>query len=160
MYSRDKNLFRQLGFCNPLWSLAIIAFLIPFSACALQMEKPPFDARNCLENVPRHVEGLKILSGPRSERSIICDMRQAVCNGQVLFEHFQAKDKTLQSGRVVFRVLVEYTGEVYSVTVEDNTIKSGELLYRVSQFIMGTDFIFWGGDDSETIFLYPMQFGY
>lgn len=158
MCSRKRNLHGQVLFCKNFWYATITALFF-FTACVPHMTRAPFDPRKCLEDVPRHVNGLKVLSGPRSEQSIIRDMRRAVCNGYVLFEQMQARDKTLRPGRVVFRVVVEYTGEVYGVTVEETTIQSDAFLARVSEFILGTDFIFWGGDDSETVFLYPVRFG-
>jgi hypothetical protein len=54
---------------------------------------------------------------------------------------------------------VEYTGEVGHVTVEEATIQSEEFLREVSDFIMDTDFVMWGGDDRDTVFLYSVQFG-
>ncbi len=158
MCSRKRNLPGQVLF-RKNYLYATITALLFFTACAPHMKRAPFDPRKCLEDVPRHVKGLKVLSGPRSEQSIIRDMRRAVCNGHVLFGHMQAENKSFQSGRVLFRVVVEYPGEVYGVTVEETTIQSDAFLARVSEFILGTDFIFWGGDDSDSVFLYPIQFG-
>ncbi len=158
MCSRKRNLPGQVLFCKNFWYATITALLF-FTACTPHMTRAPFDPRKCLEDVPRHVKGLKVLSGPRSEQSIIRDMRRAVCNGHVLFEQMQARDKTLRPGRVVFRVVVEYTGEVCGVRVEETNIQADAFLNRVSGFIMSTDFVIWGADDSDSVFLYPIQFG-
>ena len=88
--------------------LAAAAALFLLSACALG---PPaataFDPRTCLDIVPSHVDGLRILAGPRSEANIIRDMVPAVCNGQALFHHLQARDPNLAPGMVHLRVVVE-----------------------------------------------------
>jgi hypothetical protein len=70
-----------------------------------------------------------------------------------------SEGRSINPGTVVFKVLVEYTGEVGHVAVEETTIQSGEFLREVSDFIMDTDFVLWGGDDRDTVFLYPVRFG-
>jgi hypothetical protein len=71
----------------------------------------------------------------------------------------KSKDQEIDDGYVVFRVIVEYTGEVAQVRVERTSITSEVFLCEVSDFIMDTDFVFWGADDSDTVFLYPVKFG-
>jgi hypothetical protein len=135
------------------------AAVVLLTGCISQTEQFKFDPRTCLEEIPGHVKGLKIVSGPRSEKSIIRDMVPVVCNGHMLFRNMNAKGKTVNAGHVLFKVLVEYTGEVYNVSLEDTTINSEEFLREVSDFIMDTDFTFWGLNTEETIFLYPVEFG-
>jgi hypothetical protein len=86
-------------------------------------------------------------------------MVPAICSGHALFKHLRSKGHRIKAGYVVFRVVVEYTGEVGHVTVEEATIQSEEFLREVSDFIMDTDFVMWGGDDRDTVFLYSVQFG-
>ena len=70
-----------------------------------------------------------------------------------------AEGDTLKPGSVVFRVVVEYTGEVYAADVHESTIESENFLRKVCDFIMDTDFVYWGGtDDTDTVFLYPVTF--
>jgi hypothetical protein len=70
-----------------------------------------------------------------------------------------SEGQSINPGTVVFKVLVEYTGEVGHVAVEETTVQSEKLLREVSDFIMDTDFVLWGGDDRDTVFLYPVRFG-
>lgn len=121
--------------------------------------KQPFDPRCCMASIPGEVKGLTIVEGPRTKASIIRDMVPVVCNGQVLFYRMQSTDSDLKSGSVVFRVVVEYTGEVVAVDVEETTIQSRAFLKEVSDFIMDMDFIGWARNDIDTLFLYPIRFG-
>jgi hypothetical protein len=68
------------------------------------------------------------------------------------------KGYEINAGYIVFRVVVEYTGEVAYVGIEETTIQSKLFLREVRDFIMDTDFVLWGGDDSDTVFLYPAKF--
>jgi hypothetical protein len=134
------------------------AAVILLTGCIPQTAKVKFDPRTCLETIPSRVKGLKIVSGPRSEKSIIRDMVPVVCNGHMLFRNMNAKEKMVNAGHVLFKVLVEYTGEVNQVTVEETTIQSKKFLREVSDFIMDTDFTFWGLDNEDTLFFYPIDF--
>jgi hypothetical protein len=136
-----------------------IALVLPLCSCALFSQKPVFNPKTCLEETPSHVEGLTIVSGPRSKKNVIRDMVYPVCSGHALFKHMQSKGHDIQTGRVVFRVIVEYTGEVAHVGVEESTVQSDLFVREVSDFIMDTDFVLWGGDDTDTVFLYPVEFG-
>jgi hypothetical protein len=82
-----------------------------------------------------------------------------ICSGHALFKHMRSKGHDINPGYVVFRVVVEYTGEVAYVGIEKTTIHSKVFLRDVSDFIMDTDFVPWGGEDSDTVFLYPVTFG-
>lgn len=129
------------------------------TSCSYQTKEQLFDPQKCLEIVPDRVEGLKVVSGPRSKGSIIRDMVPAVCNGHVLFNRLKSKGTKINPGSVTFQVLVEYTGEVYDVKVITSTIQNTKFLGKVSDFIMDSDFTLWGGNDADTIFLYPVEFG-
>jgi hypothetical protein len=135
----------------------VIPVLLVFTACVLQ--RSSFNYTKCPENIPRRVKGLKIISGPRSEKNIIRDMVSPICSGHALFKHMKSKGQEINPGYVVFRVVVEYTGEVAYAGIEETTIQSKTFLREVKDFIMDTDFIFWGEDDKDTIFLYPATFG-
>ena len=137
----------------------VIIVLAVATACVPHTHKKPFDPRRCMAHVPQHVKGLTILKGPRSKASIIRDMVPAICNGQVLFYRMQSTDPELQAGFVVFRVVVEYTGEVIAVDIEKTTLQSEVFLKEVSDFIMDMDFIGWARNDIDTVFVYPVQFG-
>jgi hypothetical protein len=112
-----------------------------------------------MDHVPADVAGLIIEAGPRTKTSVIRDMVPACCNAQVLFQRMKAEDPTLKPGRIVFRVVVEYTGEVLSVDIEETEIESLRFKRRVSDFIMDTDFVSWAPSDTETVFHYPVRFG-
>ncbi len=143
-----------------LWATALVSTVVV--ACGDQLERTvstPFDARSCLDHVPEQVKGLKILSGPRSDASIIRDMVPAVCGAQVLAERMKNDGIEIAEGSVAFRVLVEYTGEVNRVTVERTTLVSEELIERIRELILNTDFIYWREeDDVNTEFVYPVHF--
>lgn len=151
---------KQMG-CFSLGRLAIVTLVLGGLAigCAPKSGQRPFNPRDCMDYVPAEVSGLFIETGPRSKTSIIRDMVPAYCNGQVLFEKMKAKDTTLKPGKIVFRVVVEYTGEVLSVEVDQTTFESHHFTRRVSDFIMDTDFVSWAPSDTETVFHYPVRFG-
>jgi hypothetical protein len=135
----------------------MIVFLLQIS-CAMQTNQVAFDPKTCLEIIPENVKGLKVVSGPRSEKSIIRDMVPAICSAHALFRHMKSEGHEMNSGSVVFRVVVEYTGEVANVSVKETEIHSKRFLREVSDFIMDSDFVLWAGDDSDTVFLYPATF--
>jgi hypothetical protein len=70
----------------------------------------------------------------------------------------QTDGEEIAPGRVVFRVVVEYTGEVIAVSIEESTIKSNTFLHKMSDFIMDTDFVIWARNDTDAVFLYPVDF--
>lgn len=119
----------------------------------------PFDPRRCIETIPDSVQGLLIENGPRTKASIIRDMVPVICNGQVLFNQMKSKDPELIPGTVVFRVMVEYTGEVNAVDVVKTDIQSASFTRRASDFIMDMDFVNWAPGDIDTVFIYPAHFG-
>jgi hypothetical protein len=143
--------------CRKFTSIAVISALL-FTACASHRQKQ-LDPKNCLDTIPQRVEGLTILEGPRTEQSIIRDMVPAICYGHFLFGRMKSSGEEVNPGVVVFRVVVEYTGEVYGVTVEETTIQSKLFLRRASDFIVDTDFVPWARDETDTAFLYPVEFG-
>jgi hypothetical protein len=144
--------FSKLFFCT-----TAIVFLL--SSCGLHTKRASFDPKKCMENIPRQVKGLKIVSGPRTERNVIRDMVPAVCSGHALFKHMKTKGEEISSGYVVLHVVVEYTGEVAYVGIEETTIQSEKFLGGIKDFVMETNFVLWGGDDRDTVFLYPVTFG-
>jgi hypothetical protein len=160
MRIHDQRTNRQKG-CFSLCRLAIVTLILGGLAagCAPKSGQRTFNPRDCMDYVPAAVSGLVIETGPRSKTSIIRDMVPAYCNGQVLFQKMTAKDPSLKPGRIVFRVVVEYTGEVLSVEVEETTIESHHFTRRVADFIMDTDFISWAPSDTDTVFHYPVRFG-
>ena len=138
--------------------LMMTACLMSVTSCASLSRQLQFDPGTCLNSVPNHIKGLRIVQGERTEKSIIRDMLPAICNSQMLFRTMQARDAVLEDGRVVFRVMVEYTGEVKNVTVHETTVRSEDFLRRVSGMIENSDFVGWARDDTDTIFLYPVDF--
>ena len=156
-YSKSGNGYSPLNLYLPALTAVVMIFL---TACATQSHAPAFDPQTCLETIPHRVDGLQILAGPRSAQNVIRDMVPAICNGQVLFRKMQIEDDLLKSGTVVFRVVVEYTGEVKNVSVKETTIASAPFIAQVSAMIENTDFAFWARDDTDTVFIYPVRFGY
>jgi hypothetical protein len=136
-----------------------IAIVLLLAACALHTQRASFDPKKCLANIPRRVKGLKIVSGPRTEKNVIRDMVPALCSGYALFKDMETKGEEISPGSVVLRVIVEYTGEVAYVGIEETTMQSEKFLRRIKDFVMETDFVSWGADDRDTVFLYPLTFG-
>jgi hypothetical protein len=134
--------------------------LLLITSCASPAQKSPFDPKNCFENIPSHVKGLKIIEGPRTEQSIIRDMVPAVCRGQALFKHMTSSGDSINPGRVVFKVRVEWNGEVNNVSIVESSVQSNKFLREVSDFIMDFDFVAWSRHDTDTIFFYPANFGF
>lgn len=138
--------------------LAAVA-IAAFCACSPVNHTADFDPRTCLDIIPRKVKGLRILAGPRTEANIIRDMVPAVCNGQALFQKMQAREPGLTAGTVSFKVVVEYTGEVNAVSIEETTLNSRAFLQAVSDFIANSDFTPWARSDEDSVFVYPARFG-
>jgi hypothetical protein len=138
--------------------IVLLATLIGLSACTGASHRP-FDPKTCMETVPRRVPGLEILQGPRTRASVIRDMVPVVCNAKMLFLRMKKRGEDIEGGTVVFRVRVEYTGEVAAAAVAETRIGSARFLREVSDFIMDTDFVGWARHDTDTVFLYPMTFG-
>lgn len=147
---------RRAGRC-PVCFAAVFCLLI--IGCAAPNQNTKLDPKTCLETIPSHVEGLQILQGPRTQPSLIRDMVPAVCNGRALYRRMQTKRNPVNPGRVVFKVRVEWTGEVYDAAVAETTISSRNFLREVSDFIIDSDFVVWSRHDTDTIFLYPVTFG-
>jgi hypothetical protein len=157
MYWNFTCIFRRLN-TQTTRSLVILTVFFLQIACAMQPNQCTFNPKTCLETIPKHVKGLSIVSGPRSEKSIIRDMVPAICSAHALFRHMKSEGHEMNSGSVVFRVVVEYTGEVANVSVKETEIHSKRFLREVSDFIMDSDFVLWAGDESDTVFLYPATF--
>lgn len=140
--------------------LFLAAFTIAaFCACSPGHHTVDFDPRTCLDIIPRKVDGLQILAGPRTEANIIRDMVPAICNGHALFQQMQAREPGLNAGTVSFKVVVEYTGEVNAVSIEETTLNSRVFLQSVSDFINDSDFTPWVRSDEDSVFVYPARFG-
>jgi hypothetical protein len=60
------------------------------------------------------------------------------------------------AGEAVFRILVEYTGEVYRVEVVESSGLSHQFHRKMIDMIMDTDFVGWVPTDTDTEFLYPL----
>jgi hypothetical protein len=149
---------KYLDASKRLFLLTIALFLL-LTSCAAKTQQPAFDPKTCFDIIPDRVKGLKIIQGTRTNKSIIRDMVQPMCYGHVLFNRMKTNGETINAGDVVFKVYVEYTGEVYRVTVENTTIQSEEFVRRVSDYIIDTDFVPWVRHDTDTVFLYPAKFG-
>jgi hypothetical protein len=137
-------------------SAVLVGFL---DACWSPPTPAVFDPRECMQTVPAHVDGLQILAGPRGAPNILRDMVPAICNGQVLFRKMQDENPDLNHGTVHFKVVVEYTGEVTAVVIEETTIASPAFLRKARDFIMDSDFTPWARSDEDSVFIYPVHFG-
>ena len=155
-----RSLSEPLSPCHPNRLTPVIIFTYIFvTACASTHPKEPFHFQKCMDTIPDRVKELKILSGPRTKQSIIHDMVPIVCRGQALFYEMTSKEEGINPGRDVFRVQVEWTGEVYSAIAVKNTTGSKKFARTVSDFIMNSDFVAWSRDDTDSFFLYPVDFG-
>lgn len=142
-----------------LWMFCTVASIFLLTACVLHTQRASFDPKRCMKNIPHRVKGLKIVSGPRTERNIIRDMVPAVCSGHALFKDMKTEGEEINPGHVVLHVVVEYTGEVAYAGIQETTIQSEKFLRTIKNFVMETDFVFWGADDRDTVFLFPVTFG-
>lgn len=136
-----------------------VLLMLQAGAGCSSLETPPqFDPKTCLEEPPTPVEGMQVIHGPRTPQSVLADMRFVSCNGQVLFKQLNERGEPLVPGEVVFRVQVEYTGEVIAAEVIESTIVSRKFERRLSDMIMDTDFSPWQRHDEDAVFVYPMRF--
>jgi hypothetical protein len=139
--------------------VSLTTALVLLSSCTAGHSPNPFNPKTCFEEIPDRVEGLEILSGDRTRRSIIRDMVPGICHGHALFHRMRDRGEAVAPGTVLLRVRVEYTGEVYEVSVEKSTIESESFLRRLRGFVMDSDFTVWARGNEETLFLYPAAFG-
>jgi hypothetical protein len=153
----SPSILRHLYFYKVFFYSAAMVLLL--AACVPRTQRSSFDPKKCMEHMPRRVKGLTIVSGPRTERNIIREMVPAMCSGHALFKHMKTEGEEISPGYVVLRIIVEYTGEVASVEVEETTIQSEKFLCGIKDFVMETDFVLWAVDDEDTVFLYPVTFG-
>jgi len=160
MTTSNKNCYKFLILYTSKYFLAIL-ILLPIIACVNPSAKKhtKFDHVNCMDTVPSRIKGLKVLSGPRTEKSIIHDMVPVNCYAQYLFRKMKSEGEDINAGDVIFRVAVEYTGEAYTSSVEETTIQSKRFVQRVADMIMDHDFVGWKLDSEDAVFLYPMSFG-
>ena len=82
-----------------------------------------------------------------------------ICQGHALFVKMKSTGEKVNPGRVVVRIIVEYTGEVQNVSIEETNIQSKKFISKLIDFIMSEDFVMWGADENDTVFLYPVTFG-
>ena len=92
---------------NPLRkALFLAATALTLSGCSFIAGPPEFNPKTCLDEAPRTVSGLQIISGPRTEQSITADMQTAYCNGQVLLKLLNEQGKQVHGGTVWFLSLI------------------------------------------------------
>lgn len=137
------------------FSMVALSFAHP---CQTLVWAKSFSHRECLDTIPKKVLGLKVLTGPRTEKSLIQDMVPVVCYCRVVLEKLKSTGEKVPSGKVIFRIAVEYTGEVYRAEIVETSIQSQQFLRKISDIIMDTDFVNWVRNDTDTVFLYPMSF--
>jgi hypothetical protein len=106
--------------------------------------------------VPEEVPGLKI-TGPRTRASIIHDMASISCAINFLIKN-DSTAMLLRSAnnKVVIKVIVEYTGEVIETAIIESNIDHQPLVQKIEEIIMNSDFTFWGHNQQETEFIYPL----
>lgn len=139
-------------------TLGLGVLLLISGGCSTLDNTPLFDPKTCLQEKPQQVDGLKIMSGPRSKQSVVADMQFPYCNGQVLYKIANDKGQQVTSGRAVFKVTVEYTGEVIAAEVVESSGVGKDFLQKISDMIIDTDFSPWQRDDEDAQFFYPMTF--
>lgn len=150
---------------NGNWAKMILAAGIAlvlikvFSPQTTNSPVKPFSYKTCLDSVPDEVDGLKVLEGSRSKRSIIKDMVPIVCQGEALFKQLQFEGETIEPGAITFQVTVEFNGEIIQAKIVNTTIASKKFNRYVTRFITGIDFAPWNREDTDTEFIYPAYFG-
>jgi len=143
-----------------LWGLTALSMVVFVSGCSQpRKEDKPFNPAECMENIPKDIKGLVVLEGPRTRESIIVDMQPVVCSAHALFQKMRQKGKQISDGKVVFRVVVEYNGEVINASVEESTVESEEFMRKVTGSTLAHDFGVWNRNDVDAVFLYPATFG-
>ena len=132
--------------------------VLTLTACSAGSLPHRFNPKTCLDEAPRCPAALQVVKGPRTPESIALNMHPIYCNGQVLLKLMNEAGEAVHPGTVTFRVRVEYTGEVYAVSVVASEVQSEEFLRRVSAMILETDFTPWQRHDEDTEFIFPMTF--
>lgn len=139
-------------------ALILIKLFVPEATTKRVQKDQPFSMKTCLESIPRDVKGLEIIQGSRSKTSIIHEMVPIVCNAKALFKKLTAEGTAIESGSMTLRVIVEYTGEVISVRIQDSGITYRPFRNKIIDMIADSDFTPWQKEDTDTEFLYPIHF--
>lgn len=140
-------------------ALVLVKLFVPERGQSSLEPDPPFSFKTCMESVPSTVNGLKIMEGSRSESSIIVDMVPITCRARALYERMRSVNDGLVPGHITIRVVVEYTGEVISVDVEQTDMTSRKFNNKIIEMIANSDFVSWPRDDTDTEFVYDISFG-
>jgi hypothetical protein len=119
----------------------------------------PFSMAACLNSIAEKVEGFDILEGDRSEASIIRDMQPVVCGATALYVKMMDEGEAVGAGRMIFRVVVEYNGDVISVRIERSDIIHRLFRNKLIDMISELDFSVWPRQDTDTLFIFPVSFG-
>lgn len=138
-------------------AIALILINI-FSPRKAQDPDAPFTMQTCLQSIPDVVDGLEIVEGSRSKGMIITDMVPIVCRAKAIFEKMRSEGAPLESGRMMFRVAVEYNGEVISVRIQESDITYRPFRNKIIDLIAEKDFMATRREDTDTIFFYPIHF--
>ena len=135
--------------------LHLIVVIIPVLTGCISSSKS-IKLSGCGTPIPQNVPGLTI-NGPRTKTSIIEDMAPILCAIQFQYiNDAKQSAKTHGNDTVPVKVLVEYTGEVAHVTILENSFGDNDFIRRIEDIIMNSDFTFWGHDQQDTEFIYPI----
>ena len=133
----------------------LLGLAVAAAGCAEKKKDAPFDPKVCMQQIPDKMAGMRILRGPRTEKSLIADMRTSECNAQVLYRKMSPGTPP---GRIVFEISVEYTGEASKVDIIESTVSSERLEQEIRDFIMDSDFMPWSRHEDAAVFRYTMDF--
>jgi hypothetical protein len=140
-------------------AIALILVKLNPPSVSKPLMNQPFSMEACLNSIPDKVKGLEIHEGSRSEASIIRDMQPVVCGATALYAKMMDEGEAVGEGCMTFQVVVEYNGEVISVRIIASDITHSAFRNKLIDMISELDFVSWPRQDTDTLFIFPMNFG-
>ena len=132
----------------------ILCFFSLLAACSSEEKKQ--QPKDCMENIPTSISGLKI-KGIRSEKNVIKNLWPVVCRAQEMYREALKKHPELK-GILELKLVVEFNGEIGPHSIERSTLKNRAFEKQILRLIQFMDFDPFGSQNSEAEILIPIQF--
>jgi hypothetical protein len=116
----------------------------------------PQRPKDCLENTPQSIPGLKI-DGARSEANVIHNMWPVFCKAQEVYQERRRENSTLK-GNIELKLYVEFNGEIGPYSIVRNTLRDPAVENQILSILQFMDFDPYGPQNSDSDILFPMYF--
>jgi hypothetical protein len=134
----------------------VLIFFTVLIIAACSSENPSEQPKNCLDNLPTSIPGLKI-QGVRSEKNVIQNLWPLICRAREIYQE-QLNDKPRLNGIVEIKLTVEFNGEIGPYSIVRSTLEDSVFEDRFLRLISFMDFDPYGPLNSETEIILPIPF--